>query len=95
MAADPDFAGTLDCLITALSISLGRLALARRSPGFTLLDCDRPLADFIHQFSGVPPPQPTQTAPSLALHHDVMTPARLAGQAGGVDPAAGWLAGSV
>lgn len=55
MAADPDFGSKLDFLITALSICLGRLALARRSPGFTLLDCDRPLADFIHQFSGVRP----------------------------------------
>ena len=59
---------------SSLNLERVTLALARRSPGFTLLDWDRPLSDFTRQFGGLHiAPQTT----ALPLHHDVLTPARL------------------
>lgn len=61
---------------SSLNLERITIALARRSPGFSLLDWDRTLADFTHQFGGVEALSPA-SASMLPLHQDVLTPARL------------------
>lgn len=61
---------------SSLNLERVTLALARRSPGFTMLDWDRPLSDFVRQFGGAQPETQTGST-ALHLHHDVLTPARV------------------
>lgn len=50
-------------------------ALAQRSPGFSMLDWDRPYEAFAAHFGGQAAAQ-DQAAPALVFPHDVVTPAR-------------------
>ncbi|MEO8242017.1 MAG: helix-turn-helix transcriptional regulator [bacterium] len=62
---------------SSLNLERVTLALARRSPGFSMLDWDRPLTDFVRQFGGIGRvewPEPGRAG--LLLHHDVLNPAR-------------------
>lgn len=65
--------------VSPLALNLERVtvALARRRPGFTMLDWDRPLAEFARQFGGSDTPAALASGTrALPLHDDVLTPAR-------------------